>query len=47
MVEELNGSSDVLRNQVIELQTRTRNFRLENEFQTDNALRSREWAVNS
>ncbi|EOG5485042.1 methyl-accepting chemotaxis protein [Enterobacter hormaechei] len=47
MVEELNGSSDVLRNQVIELQTRTRNFRLENEFQTDNALKSREWAVNS
>ncbi|MFH2271594.1 methyl-accepting chemotaxis protein [Enterobacter hormaechei] len=47
MVEELNGSSDVLRNQVIKLQTRTRNFRLENEFQTDNALRSREWAVNS
>ena len=29
MAEELNGSSDVLRNQVIELQTRTRNFRLE------------------
>jgi hypothetical protein len=28
MAEELNGSSDVLRNQVIELQTRTRNFRL-------------------
>ncbi|EHF5034079.1 methyl-accepting chemotaxis sensory transducer [Enterobacter hormaechei] len=47
MVEELNGSSDVLRNQVIELQTRTRNFRLENEFQADNALKSREWAVNS
>ncbi|HBL4907458.1 methyl-accepting chemotaxis protein [Enterobacter hormaechei] len=47
MVEELNGSSDVLRNQVIELQTRTRNFRLENEFQTDNALKSHEWAVNS
>lgn len=47
MVKELNGSSDVLRNQVIELQTRTRNFRLENEFQTDNALKSREWAVNS
>ncbi|HAT7663036.1 methyl-accepting chemotaxis citrate transducer [Enterobacter hormaechei] len=47
MVEELNGSSDVLRNQVIELQTRTRNFRLENVFQTDNALKSREWAVNS
>ncbi|WP_407203324.1 methyl-accepting chemotaxis protein [Enterobacter hormaechei] len=47
MVEELNGSSDVLRNQMIELQTRTRNFRLENELQADNALRSREWAVNS
>ncbi len=47
MVEELNGLSDVLRNQVIELQTRTRNFRLENELQADNALRSREWAVNS
>ncbi len=47
MVEELNGSSDVLRNQVIELQTRTRNFRLENEFQADNALISREWVVNS
>ncbi|VAC96327.1 methyl-accepting chemotaxis citrate transducer [Enterobacter hormaechei] len=47
MVEELNGSSDVLRNQVIELQTRTRNFRLENELQADNALRSSEWAVNS
>ncbi|HCM9546338.1 TPA: chemoreceptor protein [Enterobacter hormaechei subsp. xiangfangensis] len=47
MVEELNGSSDVLRNQVIELQTRTRNFRLENELQADNALRSREWAMNS
>lgn len=47
MVEELNGSSDVLRNQVIELQTRTRNFRLENELQAENALRSREWAVNS
>nr|WP_236347631.1 methyl-accepting chemotaxis protein [Enterobacter cancerogenus] len=33
MVEELNGSSDVLRNQVIELQTRTRNFRLDNNDQ--------------
>ncbi|HFL1535715.1 TPA: methyl-accepting chemotaxis protein [Enterobacter asburiae] len=29
MAEELNGSSDVLRNQVIELQTRTCNFRLD------------------
>ncbi|MEE9952759.1 chemoreceptor protein [Enterobacter quasihormaechei] len=47
MVEELNGSSDVLRNQVIELQARTRNFRLENEYETDNALTRREWAVNS
>lgn len=28
MAEELNGSSDVLRNQVIELQSRTRNFHL-------------------
>ncbi|CZU73112.1 methyl-accepting chemotaxis protein [Enterobacter hormaechei] len=47
MVEELNGSSDVLRNQVIELQTRTRNFRLKSEYQADNALISREWVVNS
>ncbi|WP_370945366.1 methyl-accepting chemotaxis protein [Enterobacter hormaechei] len=47
MVEELNGSSDVLRNQVIELQTRTRNFRQKNEYQADNALISREWVVNS
>jgi len=29
MVDELSGSSDVLKNQVIELQARTRNFRLE------------------
>ncbi|MGV1169474.1 methyl-accepting chemotaxis protein [Enterobacter asburiae] len=29
MAEEFNGSSDVLRNQVIELQARTRNFRLD------------------
>lgn len=29
MVDELFGSSDVFKNQVIELQTRTRNFRLE------------------
>lgn len=35
MVEELNGSSDVLRNQVIELQTRTRNFRLDQRHLTD------------
>ncbi|MBE4964704.1 methyl-accepting chemotaxis protein [Enterobacter cloacae complex sp. P24RS] len=47
MVEELNGSSDVLRNQVLELQARTRNFRLENAYETDNALTRREWAVNS
>lgn len=47
MVEELNGSSDVLRNQVIELQTRTRNFRLNNEYQPDDALKRCKWAVNS
>ncbi|RAY73136.1 chemoreceptor protein [Enterobacter hormaechei] len=47
MVEELSGSSDVLRNHVIELQARTRNFRLENAYETDNALTRREWAVNS
>ncbi|HEO9145551.1 TPA: chemoreceptor protein [Enterobacter asburiae] len=35
MAEELNGSSDVLRNQVIELQTRTRNFRLNNSDEAD------------
>ncbi|MEG5841751.1 methyl-accepting chemotaxis protein [Enterobacter mori] len=35
MVEELNGSSDVLRNQVIELQTRTRNFRLDQRHLAD------------
>lgn len=29
MAEELNGSSDVLKNQVLELQARTRNFRLD------------------
>ncbi|WP_253377131.1 methyl-accepting chemotaxis protein [unidentified bacterial endosymbiont] len=34
MAEELNGSSDVLRNQVIELQARTRNFRLEQGHQS-------------
>ncbi|WP_152081222.1 methyl-accepting chemotaxis protein [Enterobacter oligotrophicus] len=37
MAEELNGSSDVLRNQVIELQTRTRNFRLDNGYQPGDA----------
>jgi len=31
MVDELSGSSAVLKNQVIELQARTRNFRLEQE----------------
>lgn len=35
MVEELNGSSDVMRNQVIELQTRTRNFRLDQRHLAD------------
>ncbi|MEA5204741.1 methyl-accepting chemotaxis protein [Enterobacter mori] len=35
MVEELNGSSDVLRNQVSELQTRTRNFRLDQRHLAD------------
>lgn len=35
MVDELSGSSDVLKNQVIELQTRTRNFRLEGGSQPD------------
>jgi len=35
MVDELSGSSDVLKNQVIELQTRTRNFRLEGGSQAD------------
>ncbi|CAM4112103.1 MULTISPECIES: methyl-accepting chemotaxis protein [Lelliottia] len=35
MVDELSGSSDVLKNQVIELQTRTRNFRLESGSQSD------------
>lgn len=35
MVEELNGSSDVLRRQVIELQTRTRNFRLDQRHLAD------------
>lgn len=35
MAEELNGSSDVLRNQVSELQARTRNFRLEKGYQAE------------
>ena len=35
MAEELNGSSDVLRNQVSELQARTRNFRLEKGYQVE------------
>jgi methyl-accepting chemotaxis protein len=34
VVEELAGSSDVLKHQVVELQTRTRNFRLGNEAPT-------------
>ncbi|EOC9243345.1 methyl-accepting chemotaxis protein [Enterobacter cloacae] len=38
MAEELNGSSDVLRNQVIELQSRTRNFRLDGGYAADNSL---------
>lgn len=35
MAEELNGSSDLLRNQVSELQARTRNFRLEKGYQAE------------
>ncbi|MFZ4250695.1 methyl-accepting chemotaxis protein [Enterobacter ludwigii] len=35
MAEELNGSSDVLRHQVSELQARTRNFRLEKGYQAE------------
>ncbi|KTH66931.1 chemoreceptor protein [Enterobacter cloacae subsp. cloacae] len=38
MAEELNGSSDVLRNQVIELQSRTRNFRLGGGYAADSSL---------
>ncbi len=38
MAEELNGSSDVLRNQVIELQSRTRNFRLDGVAPSDGSL---------
>ncbi|MFV9352304.1 methyl-accepting chemotaxis protein [Enterobacter cloacae] len=38
MAEELNGSSDVLRNQVIELQSRTRNFRLDGGYADDSSL---------
>ncbi|MFP8628160.1 methyl-accepting chemotaxis protein [Enterobacter cloacae] len=38
MAEELNGSSDVLRNQVIELQSRTRNFRLDGGYEADSSL---------
>ncbi|MCU6411025.1 methyl-accepting chemotaxis protein [Enterobacter cloacae] len=38
MAEELNGSSDVLRNQVIELQSRTRNFRLDGGYAVDSSL---------
>ena len=41
MVDELSGSSDVLKNQVIELQARTRNFRLDDsvEFPGQERLR--------
>ena len=35
MAEELNGSSDVLRNQVSELQAQTRNFRFEKGYQAE------------
>ena len=38
MAEELNGSSDVRRNQVIELQSRTRNFRLDGGYAADSSL---------
>ncbi|HDT6564099.1 TPA: chemoreceptor protein [Enterobacter cloacae] len=38
MAEELNGSSDVLRNQVIELQSRTRNFRLDGGYAANSSL---------
>ncbi|MGM8460965.1 methyl-accepting chemotaxis protein [Enterobacter cloacae] len=38
MAEELNGSSDVLRNQVIQLQSRTRNFRLDGGYAADSSL---------
>ncbi|UDF98859.1 methyl-accepting chemotaxis protein [Enterobacter cloacae] len=38
MAEELNGSSDVLRNQVIELQSRTSNFRLDGGYAADSSL---------
>ncbi|MGX4846539.1 methyl-accepting chemotaxis protein [Enterobacter cloacae] len=38
MAEELNASSDVLRNQVIELQSRTRNFRLDGGYAADSSL---------
>ena len=38
MAAELNGSSDVLRNQVIELQSRTRNFRLDGGYAADSSL---------
>ncbi|HCT7896212.1 TPA: chemoreceptor protein [Enterobacter cloacae] len=38
MAEELNGSSDVLRNQVIELESRTRNFRLDGGYAADSSL---------
>ena len=38
MVDELAGSSDVLKRQVIELQGRTRNFRLAGSAPAENAL---------
>ncbi|MEE9684709.1 methyl-accepting chemotaxis protein [Lelliottia amnigena] len=41
MVDELSGSSDVLKNQVIELQTRTRNFRLEEKDEFTGQVRQR------
>ena len=41
MVDELSGSSDVLKNQVIELQARTRNFRLEEKDEFTGQARQR------
>ena len=41
MVDELSGSSDVLKNQVIELQARTRNFRLEDKEELMGQARQR------
>ncbi|MGL4723745.1 MAG: methyl-accepting chemotaxis protein [Scandinavium sp.] len=42
VVEELAGSSDVLKHQVVELQTRTRNFRLGNEASQEMAPAAQE-----